>query len=159
MKYWLVASFKINEINRTEINLINQNFDYYLPKIITKKINSEAKEEMLFPGYIFINTSLENYSALQFTRGIKNVIRFGDNISCMTDDEIKSIKIIEEASKIDPVTSKIRIGQEATIARGSLKGSIVQICSLPSKNRVDILLSILGNKRRVNILEKDLFFK
>ena len=33
---------------------------------------------MLFPGYIFINTSSENYSVLKYTKGIKNILKFGD---------------------------------------------------------------------------------
>ena len=64
----------------------------------------------------------------------------------------------EEKSKIDPVASKIQIGQDVMIAKGSLKGSIVKVCSLPSKERVSILLSFLGSVRRVTISEKDLIF-
>tara|TARA_B100000780_G_scaffold12523_1_gene8483 strand:+ start:203 stop:679 length:477 start_codon:yes stop_codon:yes gene_type:complete len=158
MKYWLIASYKINEIKRVERNLLNQKFIYFLPKIMIKKINSSIKEEVLFPGYIFINTSFENYSALQYTIGIKNVIKFGTNIPFITDGEIKSIKIIEERSKIDPVVSEVQIGQDAIISRGSLKGSMVKICSLPSKQRVGILLSFLGSTRRINIPERDLTF-
>ena len=47
---------------------------------------------------------------------------------------------------------------DAMIAKGSLKGSIVKVCSLPSKDRVSILLSFLGSLRRVTIPEKDLIF-
>ena len=81
-KNWLVATYKINEVRRVESNLLNQKFDYCLPKITIKKINSNPKVEVLFPGYIFVNTSFENYSALKYTMGIKNIIKFGDNISC-----------------------------------------------------------------------------
>jgi len=77
-KKWLIALYKINEVKRLESNLLNQNFEYYLPKITIKKINSNPKVEVLFPGYIFVNTSLENYSALKYTMGIKNIIKFGD---------------------------------------------------------------------------------
>tara|TARA_B110000503_G_C7039262_1_gene367488 strand:+ start:87 stop:563 length:477 start_codon:yes stop_codon:yes gene_type:complete len=156
MKNWLVASYKINEVKRVEKNLLNQKFNYYLAKITTKKINSSSKEELLFPGYIFINTSFENYSALKYTKGIKNIIKFGDHISCISNDEIKTLQTVEESSKTDPVVSQIHIGQDAVISRGSLKGSIVKICSLPSKERVDILLSFLGSLRRFNIAKKDL---
>ena len=72
--YWLVVTYKINEVRRLERNLLNQKFEYYLPKITSKKINSNPKEKMLFPGYIFVNTSLENYSALKYTMGLKNII-------------------------------------------------------------------------------------
>jgi transcription antitermination factor NusG len=155
-KNWLVASYKINEVRRVESNLLNQKFDYYLPKITTRKINSNPKVEVLFPGYIFVNTSLENYSSLKYTMGIKNIIKFGNNISCISDEEFEAMKMVEETSKIDPVVTQIQIGQDVMISKGSFKGSIVKVCSLPSKERVGVLLSFLGSMRRVTILEKDL---
>jgi transcriptional antiterminator RfaH len=156
MKYWIVATYKINEIKRVKSNLANQNFEYYSPKITTKKINSSPKKEALFPGYIFINTALDNYSSVKYTKGIKNVIKFGQNISYITDDEIKSINMLEESSTLDPFVSKIKIGQEMLIKSGSLKGNFVKICSLPAKKRVDVFLYFLGSLRRMSIPEKDL---
>ena len=120
-------------------------------KIIIKKINSIPKEEVLFPGYIFIKTNVENYSAVKFTKGIKNLIQFGNNISCMYEDEIQSIKIIEKESQTNPISSNICVGQEAYIKDGSLKGSIVKICSLPAKKRLDVLIYMLGSERRINV--------
>ena len=157
-KKWLVASYKNNEVNRVTCNLINQNFDFYLPKITTRKINFNPKVEVLFPGYIFVNTSIEKYSDLKYTMGIKNIIKFGDNISCISHEDIKSMQMAEETSKLDPVAQQIQIGQNATISKGSLKGMMVKICSLPSKERVDVFFNFLGSMRRVNISENDLIF-
>ena len=157
-KNWLVATYKIKEVRRVESNLLNQNFDFYLPKITIKQINANPKVELLFPGYIFVNTSLENYSALKYTMGIKNIIKFGDKISSISSKEIEAMQMAEETSKIDPVASQIQIGQDVMIAKGSLTGSIVKVCSLPSKERVSVLLSFLGSVRRVSISEKDLIF-
>jgi transcription antitermination factor NusG len=155
-KNWLVATYKINEVRRVESNLSNQKLGYYLPKITIKKINATPKVEVLFPGYIFVNTSLENYSALKYTMGIKNIIKFGDNISCISSEEIEAMQMAEETSKINPVPSQIQIGQDVIIAKGSLAGSIVKVCSLSSKERVGVFLNFLGSLRRVTILEKDL---
>ena len=157
-KNWIVATYKSNEVKRVERNLLNQNFDFYLPKITVKKINTKPKVEVLFPGYIFVNTNLENYSALKYTIGIKNIIKFGDNITCISDEEIEAMQMVEEKSKINPVVSQIKIGQEVKIAEGPLTGIIAKVCSLPSKERVGILLSFLGSVRRVTILERDLRF-
>jgi transcriptional antiterminator RfaH len=157
-KKWLVATYKINEVKRLEGNLFNQKFEYYLPKITTTKINSKSKVEMLFPGYIFVNTNLENYSTLKYTKGIKNIIKFGDNISCISYEEIEAMKMVEKRSKTNPVVSQIKIGQDVLITKGSLRGIIAKVCSLPSKERVGILLSLLGSIRRVSISEKDLIF-
>ena len=156
LKKWIVATYKFNEVKRVERNLLNQNFDFYLPKIIIKKINTKPKVEVLFPGYIFVNTNLENYSALKYTIGIKNIIKFGDSITCISDEEIQVMQMVEEKSKINPVVSQIKIGQEVKIAAGPLKGIIAKVCSLSSKERVGIFLSFLGSKRRVTISEKDL---
>ena len=156
MKYWLVATYKTNDINRAESNLSNQNFDYYLPKIKVVKPNSNPAEEVLFPGYIFINTGLEDYSSIKYTLGIKKVIKFGNSIPHLTDNEIKSIQSIEKLSQSKPIASKIKIGQEAVVKEGPFKGTLVKICSLPSKGRIEVLLSLLGNLRRVNILKEDL---
>tara|TARA_B110000977_G_scaffold126272_1_gene161508 strand:+ start:62 stop:538 length:477 start_codon:yes stop_codon:yes gene_type:complete len=158
MNNWLVASYKINEVKRLECNLLNQKFDFYLPKITTTNINSKPKMEVLFPGYIFINTGFESYSALKYTLGIKNIIKFGDRISCISDEDIKIMQKVEESSKIDPLAPQVQIGQDALISKGYLKGSIVKICSLPSKDRIDILLTFLGSVRRITISEKDLIF-
>ena len=156
MKNWLVASYKKNEVKRLERNLFNQNFEFYLPKIVIKKINSNPKLEALFPGYIFVNTSFENYAALKYTIGIKNIIKFGNNISCISNEEVKSMQIAEATSKKNPVTSQIQIGQDALISNGSLKGSMVKICSLPSKERISVLHTFLGSIRRVVIPLKDI---
>jgi transcription antitermination factor NusG len=159
IKTWIVATYKSNEVKRLERNLLNQNFDFYLPKITIKKINTKPKVEVLFPGYIFVNTSLENYSVLKYTMGIKNIIKFGDNITCISNEEIEVMQMAEEKSKINPVVSQIKIGQEVKISEGPLTGIIAKVCSLPSKERVGILLSFLGSIRRVTVSEKDLSLK
>ncbi len=156
MKHWIVATYKINEIKKVEGNLSNQNFDYYLPRIIVEKTNSKIKDEVLFPGYIFINTSFENYLPISNTIGIKDIIKFGNSIPSLTDDQIKSIKAIVELSKSNPKAEKIEIGQEAVIASGPFKGTMVKICSLPSRKRVEVLLYILGSTKKVNISQKSL---
>tara|TARA_B110000879_G_scaffold80445_1_gene111694 strand:- start:1245 stop:1724 length:480 start_codon:yes stop_codon:yes gene_type:complete len=158
IKNWIVATYKTNEVTGLERNLSNQKFVYYLPKIVIKKINSKPKAELLFPGYIFVNTSFKNYSALKYTMGIKDIIRFGDNIACIIDEDIRAMRLAEETSKIDPVASQIHIGQDALISKGSFEGKIVKICSLSSKKRVGVLLSFLGTIRKVVISENDLTF-
>lgn len=149
MKVWMIATYKINELKRLKNNFQNQDLEYYHPKINTKKYNSTSKEEPLFPGYIFIYSEIENYSKIKFTKGISKVIRFGNNIATLEDDEIYELKKIESESFSKPIIQKICVGQEATISEGPLKGTFVTIASLPNKDRVNIFLHILGNKRKV----------
>ena len=152
MKVWMVATYKANELSRVKDNLQYQDFEYYHPKINTKKYNLTPKEEPLFPGYIFIHTSIENYSKIKYTRGISKVLRFNNNIATLEDDEICELKKIESESFSKPIIQEICVGQEAKISEGPLKGSFVTIASLPNKDRVNIFLHILGKKRKITAL-------
>ena len=115
--------------------------------------------EVLFPGYIFVKTSLENFSALKYTMGIKNIIQFGDNIPFISDKEIEAMQMTEEKSKINPISTQVQIGQDVTIVKGSLAGSIGKVCSLPSKDRVGVFLYFLGSMRKITISKENLLFQ
>lgn len=156
MKSWVVALYKINEINILKRNLHNQEYEYYIPTLTTVKINKNPKEEIFFPGYAFININLNAFSALRYTKAIKDIIKFSNRIAIITDDEIEKIRLIEKQSKITPIESQITPGMEATINKGPLKGMLAKIASLPSEDRVYILLSLLGDVRRVEISLKDI---
>lgn len=158
MDHWFVASYKIKEIKTLEKNLKNQSIDYYLPKITKNKINNTLKEEVMFPGYIFIKTSINKFSAVKYTKGIRNIIKFGNNFSYISDKEIKILRGVELLSKSKPLNSKINIGGRVYIKSGSLKGNIAKINSLPSKERIEVLLYFLGSNRRAIIPQRDLAF-
>lgn len=158
MKYWLIATYKINENKKVEVNLLNQKLDYYLPKIYTKKINSITKKEIFFPGYIFIESNQEKYQSIKYTKGIKRIIKFGKNIPCLNENEINAIQAIEKESQLQPIGSKIRIGQNSFVSQGSFKGNMVKIASLPSKQRIEVMINFLGSSRKVNLMTTDLVF-
>ena len=62
----------------------------------------------------------------------------------------------EKLSESKPIALKIKAGQEAVVTEGPFKGTLVKICSIPSKGRIEVLLNILGSSRRFKILQKDL---
>jgi len=156
MKEWLVASYKTKEVDKLEINLKNQKFEYYLPIIFLEKFNTKLKKEYMFPGYIFVKSNITNYNALKYTKGIKKILKFGKNIPTLNKEDIDLIKKIESESLNKPISTRYRIGQEIIIKEGSLKGNLVKICSLPVAKRIDILIHFLGSKRKINIALEDL---
>ena len=126
-------------------------YDIINIKIITKKQNLSAKEESLFPGYIFIRANLENYQKIKYTKGISKIIRFNKNIAILDEQEIIELKKLQEDSLFEPIVPKISVGQEAIMSDGPLKGSFITIASLPHKDRVNILVHILGKKRNITV--------
>lgn len=156
MNKWLVAEYKSNEVAKLKLNLENQKFKFFLPKLTRLNSKNVAKEELMFPGYIFISSSYERYTRLKYTKGIKKILIFGHNIPYMNDDEIEALKDIENQSKDVPMKYNFKVGQEVMINKGSLKGNLANICSLPAKKRVFILIHILGSYRKINISLKNL---
>ena len=77
----------------------------------------------------------------------------------MTNEDIESISKIEKLSRLEPIVSKFKIGQEVNIKSGSFKGNIAKDLLTSFKKRVGILLHILGSFRRVDILQRSLHFK
>ena len=150
MKVWMVATYKINALKRLQENLNNQNFEYYHPKIKTKKNNLPPMEEPLFPGYVFIHASLDKYTKIKYTKGISNVIRFNNNVAILNDEEINQLKILEDESLKKPIVQEVFVGQEAVMSEGPFKGSIITIASLPEKERVNVFIDILGSKRKAS---------
>lgn len=150
MKSWIVATYKINQIDRLQENLKNQNFIYYNPQIKTSNDGLFFKEEPLFPGYIFIYSQLQNYQKIKYTKGISKVLQFDNHIAVISDAEIIELKKIEKESFLKPIIQKISIGQEATISLGPFEGSLVTIASLPKNYRVSVFVNILGAKRKIH---------
>ena len=151
MQVWLIASYKINEIKKLKKNLENQEFNYLIPKIKMKTLNNLISEELLFPGYVFIHSSIDQYSKIKYTKGIKDVLRFDSKLAILSDDEINHLIRIESESFAKPLNQEISIGQKAAIKKGPFKELLITIASLPKKDRVDIFINILGSKRKASV--------
>jgi transcription antitermination factor NusG len=150
---WVVINyFKKNE----EIlisNLTNQSYEYYIPKINFYK-NGEIKVDNLFPGYAFVKY-LKNISitTLNYTRGVNTVIKFGHNYGLISDEQIKEIKRNSEESLIHPIHVKKEINSQVKAISGPFKGIYGALKSYSSKDRVEVLYTIMGRAMSVEMSE------
>jgi transcriptional antiterminator RfaH len=156
-KNWLLVRYKINEHLRFEKNLSNQSFDFYIPRIFTNiqeisHINKRIKEEVLFPGYGFVRMAHANLQALKYTLGLINIVKFGDQYAVAKNSLIHQLKELEYSSKIQPIFSKrLAKGDIVSINSGPFKGNISKILATPAKDRVTILISLLGSERTLTL--------
>jgi len=157
VKDWLVVRYKINEHLRFKRNLLNQNFEFYIPRIFTnsQKVNNknhEAKVEVLFPGYGFVRMSQINIHALRYTLGLINIVRFGDQYAIAANSIINQLKELEASSKMQPFTiNQISKGNKVTVNSGPFKGYIAKILATPAKDRANILITFLGAQRSITV--------
>lgn len=109
--------------------------------------------EPLFPCYIFVRCVLaQNLNEIQYTSGISTIVHFNTNIPTVPDPIIEELQDCFEGE--EPMTARERIvpGMEVLVAEGVFEGVQATVLRvLPAKQRVQVLLSILGRPTPVEI--------
>ncbi len=140
-KKWYIVGIKPRKEKAVFAQLERIGVEYFYPVAKIKK-GKLLKEESLFPGYMFAKFSIgENYNNVRFTRGIKNIVRFGNSIPFLDDDFIEVLK-----SKVSGV---IELGKPAVS-----QGETIRIKEGPFRGLIGEILSVKGSDERVVLLLK-----
>jgi transcriptional antiterminator RfaH len=109
--------------------------------------------EPLFPCYIFIRCVVEDrLQDIKHTNGISSLVHFGDRIPTVSDSVIAELQECFCAEEPMLVQDNISPGDEVTVGEGAFAGlrAFVLRC-LPAKQRVQVLLDILGRPTLVEV--------
>jgi transcriptional antiterminator RfaH len=109
--------------------------------------------EPLFPCYIFVRCVLaQNLNEIQYSSGIRTIVHFSTNIPTVPDPIIEELQDCFEGE--EPMTAREVIvpGMEVLVAEGAFEGMhAVVLRVLPAKQRVQLLLNVLGRPTPVEI--------
>ena len=142
-KKWYVIHYQLTNELRLIENLSNQNFHFYIPKILLLK-NKQTKFTSLFPGYGFVQSTANRLNALNFTKGLKYVLRNGPVYSHLNDSLINEIQETNKDFQIQPLTLMPKLNSDVSILNGPLKGNLVKVMGFSKADRVKILFNLLG---------------
>jgi transcriptional antiterminator RfaH len=109
--------------------------------------------EALFPGYVFARFNYpKQHRHIRSISGVATIVLFGASPAEVPGDIIDELRVLSPSAKpleIDPV---LEAGADVTVASGPLRGIRTLITRvLPARQRVAILLEILGAQREVEI--------
>jgi len=106
--------------------LIEKNIDTFLPikKVVNRwKDRNKEVHLPLFPGYLFINSSLENRLKILNTRGVIRILGVNGFPTPISNEQIEAIKsILDTNLNYDPFPY-LSQGTEVVVARGPLEGA------------------------------------
>ena len=144
-----IASNSLKEINGINV---------FCPLIRFKKSTKRGKiwfREALFPGYIFVQCDLNyGFKAINYCRGVACIVRFGSHYPSIPDDEINVLREKIGDNQIHVITHEFLPGEETSIESGPFKGiSAVISRVMPAKERVCVLLDLLGGKIEAEVKE------
>ena len=158
MKSWFALYTQPSKELLAQRHLQEQGFDVYLPRF--KKIRRHARKTEtilapLFPRYLFVGIDLEHdrWRSINGTRGVSYLLTNGDQPISIPLSIIEKLKKQEDSEGALPITSLITFlkGDSVRIIEGAFENQIALFEKLDDKQRVQLLLNLLGQTVKVTL--------
>lgn len=109
--------------------------------------------EAMFPGYLFARFRYQTqFRQIQATRGVMTIVSFGGAPSVVSEGivhELRGLVKDEETVLIEPT---VEIGEEVNVVDGPFRGIKAVVSRvMPGRERVALLLEVLGMEREVEV--------
>ena len=146
---WLVVGTKARQESRAMNHLQEQGFKVYCPQIPKYDVLKEvAGKQVLFPGYCFVENGERSVSSIRSTPGVIALVSFGSegkpaSVNAEVLDEIRRVETFYGEK-----SPGLQSGDVVSLVGGPFKG-LQGLYSKRSKDRVEVLLIVLGSQQRV----------
>jgi transcriptional antiterminator RfaH len=134
-------------------------YQTYYPRLRDRRIRHGRRVELrpaLFPGYAFIAVELQ-WHAARWTAGVINLIMDGVGPARVPDNVIAEIRGREVAGLIELAPPPgLRRGARIRILHGPFRDLLGIYAGTRPRQRVEILLQLLGGEQRVTLTKKDI---
>ena len=147
-----IAAAHLRQLDRVET---------FCPRIRFYKATQRGKvlfHQAMFPSYIFARFHLESQSrAVTYANGVSTVVHFGDYHPPIVPTFIDFLRDEMGPGEVKTLRQVISPGDEVEIAEGPFRGlrAIVHHY-IPAKERVQILMEVIGQTQPVDISAKAL---
>jgi transcriptional antiterminator RfaH len=142
---------KVAQVLRRELAL-----EVFAPRIRFRRMRAGRPiwtTEALFPGYLFARFDyFERRRQINALPGVTSVVHFGARPAEIEESLIRELRAMVADGETVEVTADPQPGSEVVIAAGSLRGLRALVTRvIPARQRIAILLEILGSPREVEI--------
>lgn len=144
---------------KAAVNLKRQAFEYYNPicdvRVKTAR-GTVVRQAQLFQDYMFVFV-VDRWRALKSTLGVSQLLMAdADTPATVSQEVIDNLRAREENGIFVIGKSRFRDGQQLLVQEGPFAWESVIFDGQSSRDRVFVLLSILGTQRRVEMPEDNL---
>ena len=159
---WYVVQTQVNAEAKAARNLLRQGFEIYLPHYLKRRSHARKVEKVaapLFPRYMFVRIDLatQRWRSVQSTYGVSHLVLNGSDPAPVAGEVIRALKAREDASGYVTLEQrpKFAIGEKVRVLAGVFADNLGLFDGMADRDRVAILLELLGRKVRVS-LEADM---
>lgn len=161
-KRWYLVYTKPRQEHVAKANLGRQGYETYLPLMRELRRRQGRRVPVvgpMFPRYLFIHldTLTDNWGPIRSTLGVVSLVRFGHRPACAPDDLIAFLHAREDTEGIQILPpDTYRTGSRVRVLTGGFAGYEGIFLARTSRDRVVILLDLLGKFTRATINVRDL---
>ena len=159
MTYWACARLEPKREAVAQHFLELAGYQVYIPRIREQRLRSSRRIEViapLFPAYGFILIQAQWHSA-RWSIGVTAIIMDGEAPAKVPDPVIDEIQRREVRGAVElPQAPGMKAGDRVRVSGGAFKGFVGLYHGMSGRQRVEVLLSILGGQQRVTLPRGDI---
>lgn len=151
MTFWAVVQTETQREHSVRLLLMRARFETYLPRI-----KHRGRIAPLFPGYMFVHIA-DRWYPVMGTAGVVRMLMCGDQPAKLPEKILTEIRKREIGGfvKLPLPVNRLREGSLVRITRGSFEGQTAMCEGMASKDRIWVLLNLLGQKVPVELPSRD----
>jgi len=108
--------------------------------------------EPLFPCYVFVQCQPKDWNDIRYVSGVSTLVHFGGRIPTVPNSVVEDLRSCFESEEPLAVQDPLFPGAEITVAEGAFCGfQAIVLRTMPSKQRVQVLLDVLGQPTVVEL--------
>jgi transcriptional antiterminator RfaH len=158
MAYWSCVQLEPNR-ERLALHCLSKvnGFEVYSPRIRIKAPRSRREDitRALFPGYAFVLIVLQ-WHAARWSPGVIRIVLDGATPAKVPDRIIAELREREQGGVVQlPEAPGMKAGDRVRVTRGPLVGLTGLYQGMSGRQRIDILLQLLGGACRVTLAKSD----
>ena len=154
MPFWAAAQLQPQRDGLALHCLRQAGFETYWPRLREQRTAQGRKvvrTPLLFPGYLFVFIELQWHTA-RWAPGVVRLVMNGIGPAAVPDGVIADLKGRETGGLIElPRPPKFRAGDRVRVIHGPFAGHVGLYAGMKPRERVEVLLAILGGSQRVTL--------
>ena len=159
---WFVAHTQPHAEGKATTHLHRQGFEIYFPRYLKRRRHARRIETVaapLFPRYLFvaIDVNVQRWRSIYSTVGVSRLVCNGDDPTPVPEGIVEALKNREDTNGFIKLDTRppFRAGDQIRVLDGAFSSCLGLFEGMAERERIAILLDLLGRKVRV-VLDADL---
>ena len=112
---------------------------------------SKVVELPLFPGYVFVRPTLDQYASMRFIGGSCGLVLAASRPASMPEKDLDAVKLLVESGATLTVDPELIVGTRVKVVDGPFMGVEGELVLVKNQNLLVINVNMLGSSLRVEV--------